>query len=117
MVAAATYERTAASFDIPNFVDVVMHSYRFDFGLAPPSALLMPGNRMEPEVVVLWENGVLVVGPRVEGLLHEELWVAGADGRSKPSHRDEELCVTVAVVGGAARVRGGGLDQGWRELG
>jgi len=30
-----TYERTAASFDNPDFVDVVIHSYRFDFGLAP----------------------------------------------------------------------------------
>lgn len=30
----ATYERTAKSFDNPDFVDVVIHSYRFDFGLA-----------------------------------------------------------------------------------
>lgn len=30
----ATFERTAASFDNPDFVDVVIHSYRFDFGLA-----------------------------------------------------------------------------------
>ncbi|TDK31381.1 alpha/beta hydrolase [Rhizobium deserti] len=29
-----TFERTAASFDNPDFVDVVVHSYRFDFGLA-----------------------------------------------------------------------------------
>ncbi|WP_430246110.1 alpha/beta fold hydrolase [Neorhizobium sp. DAR64861/K0K2] len=29
-----TFERTAASFDNPDFVDVVIHSYRFDFGLA-----------------------------------------------------------------------------------
>lgn len=28
-----TFERTAASFDNPDFVDVVIHSYRFDFGL------------------------------------------------------------------------------------
>jgi pimeloyl-ACP methyl ester carboxylesterase len=31
----ATYERTAASFDNPDFVDVVIHSYRHRFGLAP----------------------------------------------------------------------------------
>jgi pimeloyl-ACP methyl ester carboxylesterase len=31
----ATFARTAASFDNPDFVDVVVHSYRFDFGLAP----------------------------------------------------------------------------------
>ncbi|MDT8757632.1 alpha/beta hydrolase [Sphingomonas psychrotolerans] len=30
----ATFERTASSFDNPDFVDVVIHSYRFDFGLA-----------------------------------------------------------------------------------
>lgn len=28
----ATFERTAASFDNPDFIDVVIHSYRFDFG-------------------------------------------------------------------------------------
>ncbi|QGZ40400.1 pimeloyl-ACP methyl ester carboxylesterase [Pseudoduganella flava] len=30
----ATFDRTAASFDNPDFVDVAIHSYRFDFGLA-----------------------------------------------------------------------------------
>ena len=32
--ADATYERTAESFDNPDFVDVVIHAYRHDFGLA-----------------------------------------------------------------------------------
>jgi pimeloyl-ACP methyl ester carboxylesterase len=31
----ATYQRTAASFDNPDFVDVVIHSYRHRFGWAP----------------------------------------------------------------------------------
>jgi pimeloyl-ACP methyl ester carboxylesterase len=31
----ATFERTAASFDNPDFVEVVIHSYRHRFGLAP----------------------------------------------------------------------------------
>ncbi len=31
----ATYERTAASFDNPDFVEVVIHSYRHRFGWAP----------------------------------------------------------------------------------
>jgi pimeloyl-ACP methyl ester carboxylesterase len=31
----ATWERTAASFDNPDFVDVVVHSYRHRFGLVP----------------------------------------------------------------------------------
>ena len=30
----ATFERTAASFDNPDFVDIVVHAYRHDFGLA-----------------------------------------------------------------------------------
>lgn len=32
---AATYARTAAAFDNPDFVDVVIHSYRHRFGLVP----------------------------------------------------------------------------------
>jgi len=31
----ATYERTAQSFDNPDFVDIVIHSYRHRFGYAP----------------------------------------------------------------------------------
>jgi pimeloyl-ACP methyl ester carboxylesterase len=31
----ATYDRTAASFDNPDFVDVVIHSYRHRFGYVP----------------------------------------------------------------------------------
>ena len=31
----ATYARTASSFDNPDFVDVVVHSYRHRFGYAP----------------------------------------------------------------------------------
>ncbi len=31
----ATYDRTAASFDNPDFVDVVIHSYRHRYGLVP----------------------------------------------------------------------------------
>lgn len=30
----ATFGRTAAAFDNPDFVDVVIHAYRFSFGLA-----------------------------------------------------------------------------------
>jgi pimeloyl-ACP methyl ester carboxylesterase len=38
----ATFERTAVSFDNPDFVDVVIHSYRFDFGLAEGDPVLAP---------------------------------------------------------------------------
>jgi len=38
----ATYERTAQSFDNPDFVDVVIHSYRHRFGYAPGDPALEP---------------------------------------------------------------------------
>ena len=38
----ATYDRTAASFDNPDFVDVVIHSYRHRFGYAAGDASLEP---------------------------------------------------------------------------
>jgi pimeloyl-ACP methyl ester carboxylesterase len=38
----ATYERTAASFDNPDFVEVVIQSYRHRFGLAPGDPSLEP---------------------------------------------------------------------------
>jgi len=36
----ATYERTARSFDNPDFVDIVIHSYRHRFGYAPGAPAL-----------------------------------------------------------------------------
>jgi pimeloyl-ACP methyl ester carboxylesterase len=38
----ATYDRSAAAFDNPDFVDVVIHSYRHRFGYAPGEATLEP---------------------------------------------------------------------------
>jgi pimeloyl-ACP methyl ester carboxylesterase len=38
----ATYDRTAASFDNPDFVEVVIHSYRHRFGYAPGDPALEP---------------------------------------------------------------------------
>src|SRR5499426_1269283 len=38
----ATFERTAASFDNPDFVDVVIHSYRCRYGYAPGDPTLAP---------------------------------------------------------------------------
>lgn len=51
----ATFERTAPSFDNPDFVDVVIHSYRFDFGLAagdPAYEDLEARLRKKPEISV-----------------------------------------------------------------
>jgi pimeloyl-ACP methyl ester carboxylesterase len=38
----ATYARSATSFDNPDFVDVVIHSYRHRFGYAPGDPALEP---------------------------------------------------------------------------
>lgn len=38
----ATFERTAPSFDNPDFVDIVIHAYRFAFGLAAGDPALAP---------------------------------------------------------------------------
>lgn len=38
----ATFERTAASFDNPDFVDVVVHSYRHRYGLVPGDPAVEP---------------------------------------------------------------------------
>lgn len=51
----ATFERTASSFDNPDFVDVVIHSYRFDFGLAagdPTFDALEQKLRSKPKISV-----------------------------------------------------------------
>ena len=42
---AATFQRTAPSFDNPDFVDIVIHAYRFDFGLAAGDPELEPLER------------------------------------------------------------------------
>ena len=41
----ATYERTAASFDNPDFVAVAVHSYRHRYGLAPGDAAVEDSER------------------------------------------------------------------------
>ena len=43
---AATFEQSAASFDNPDFVDVVIHSYRHRFGLVPGDADLEHWERL-----------------------------------------------------------------------
>src|SRR5262249_15545768 len=42
----ATYERTATSFDNPDFVDVVIHSYRHRYGYAPGDPALDATERL-----------------------------------------------------------------------
>ncbi|HEY7300264.1 MAG TPA: alpha/beta hydrolase [Xanthobacteraceae bacterium] len=51
----ATYERTAASFDNPDFVDIVIHSYRHRYGYAPGDPDL---EQIEQRLAVLPQIGV-----------------------------------------------------------
>ena len=51
----ATYERTATSFDNPDFVDVVIHSYRHRYAYAPGDPALEPTERLlaaQPKIPV-----------------------------------------------------------------
>ena len=68
----ATYDRTAASFDNPDFVDVVIHSYRVRFGLtdgdpavAPTEALLRQQPRIGVPTVSLQGGGDGVFRPEL----------------------------------------------------
>ena len=70
----ATFERTAASFDNPDFVEVVIHSYRHRFGLAPGDPAV------EPSEERLARQPVIAV-PTV--VLH------GADNGVAPAQRSE----------------------------
>ena len=68
----ATYERTAKSFDNPDFVDIVIHSYRHRFGYAPGDPALEAIERRlaaqppisAPTIVIQGEgDGVNLAGP------------------------------------------------------
>jgi pimeloyl-ACP methyl ester carboxylesterase len=69
----ATYDRTAKSFDNPDFVDVVIHSYRHRFGYAPGDPafeaierqLAMQPAISVPTIAIQGEgDGVNVAGPQ-----------------------------------------------------
>ncbi len=68
----ATFERTAASFDNPDFVDVVVQSYRHRYGYAPGDPALEPIERhlaAQPAIAVptiVLEGGDDGVGPPEE---------------------------------------------------
>ncbi|MEO8057803.1 MAG: alpha/beta hydrolase [Burkholderiales bacterium] len=52
---AATFERSAAAFDHPDFVDVVIHSYKHRFGLVPGDPAYEPIERrlaLQPAIAV-----------------------------------------------------------------
>jgi pimeloyl-ACP methyl ester carboxylesterase len=60
----ATYERTAASFDNPDFVDVVIHSYRHRFGWTPGDPSL---EAIEERLTALPKIGVPTIVLHGEG--------------------------------------------------
>jgi pimeloyl-ACP methyl ester carboxylesterase len=74
----ATYERTAISFDNPDFVDVVIHSYRHRFGNAPGDPALEAIERRAaarppitvPTVVLQGEGNGIVVATRADTQAH-----------------------------------------------
>jgi pimeloyl-ACP methyl ester carboxylesterase len=105
----ATFERTAASFDNPDFVDVVIHSYRFGFGLAagdPAFEGLEARLRQKPKIAVpavtldgeddpLKPGGTADQAAMFTGL-HEHRTVRS--GHNLPQERPSEFADAVTTV-------------------
>src|SRR5436190_11168914 len=72
----ATYERTAASFDNPDFVDVVIHSYRHRYGYAPG----------DPDLEPIEQRLVAQPPIRVPTIVLQ----GGGDGVGTPQSRDDQ---------------------------
>ncbi len=116
--AEAVFERTAASFDNPDFVAVVIHSYRHRFGLAPgdPALAGIEGRlAVQPPIAVPTvsldgdADGVLAAGGTaghgrhfVGGYEHR---VVPGGGHNLPQERPEVFAGAVLDVG-AGRVGG-----------
>ena len=75
----ATFERTAASFDNPDFVDVVIHSYRHRYGLVEGDPAVLATERRlqaQPDITVPAvilrgaSDGVVAVGPPPDDSRH-----------------------------------------------
>jgi pimeloyl-ACP methyl ester carboxylesterase len=112
----ATFERTAASFDNPDFVDVVVHSYRHRYGLVPGDPRLESIEhrlRVQPAIDVPTisldgdDDGVAGVGPRPERVerftaRHERRRVAGC-GHNIPQEAPAAFAAAVLDVEAWAR--------------
>jgi pimeloyl-ACP methyl ester carboxylesterase len=106
----ATFDRTAGSFDNPDFVEVVIHSYRHRHGNAPGDPrfdslerLLAERRPITVPTVVLWgaEDGVAPAG-HVER--HMPQFPAGSEGRvvARAGHflpREQPAAVVEAMLG------------------
>jgi pimeloyl-ACP methyl ester carboxylesterase len=104
----ACYERSAAAFDNPDFVDVVIHSYRHRFGLVAGDPRLEPTERRlaeQPRIGVPSitldgaDDGVMPIGgsshhaPHFSGS-HEHRVVAGA-GHNLPQEAPQAFALAV----------------------
>jgi pimeloyl-ACP methyl ester carboxylesterase len=107
----ATYERSAAAFDHPDFVDVVIHSYRHRFGLVPGDPALEPIEQRlaaQPRISVPSitldgaDDGVMPIGgtahhaPHFAGR-HEHRVVPGA-GHNLPQEAPQAFAQAVQTV-------------------
>jgi len=104
----ATYERSADAFDNPDFVDVVIHSYRHRFGLVPGDPRLEPTERLlaaQPRIAVPSitldgaDDGVMSIGGTSHhaahfSARHEHRVVAGA-GHNLPQEAPQAFAQAV----------------------
>ena len=108
----ATFERTAVAFDNPDFVDVVIHSYRHRFGLVAGDPALADIERRlaaQPAITVPTisfdgsDDGVRSPAPAAHDASHFTRPALASVGAGRgPQH----------AAGGAARVRGRGARAG-----
>ena len=86
----ARYERSAAAFENPDFVDVVIHCYRFGFGLEPGDPALQPHeDLLAQQHPAIRLPAVTLDGTRDPLKLPAGLHIipACSSGRSRASHR------------------------------
>jgi pimeloyl-ACP methyl ester carboxylesterase len=107
----ATYERSAAAFDHPDFVDVVIHSYRHRFGLVPGDPALEPIEQRlaaQPSITVPSitldgaDDGVMPIGGTAHHARHfsgghEHRVVPGA-GHNLPQEAPQAFAQAVQAV-------------------
>ena len=86
----ATYERTAISFDNPDFVDVVIQSYRHRYGYAPGDPALEPIEEMlaaQPQIAVpaiALHGEASGVGPPAQSVQHARFFTGPYQRRVIP---------------------------------
>jgi len=114
----ATFERTAASFDNPDFVEVVIHSYRHRFGLVPGAARYEDDERflatlpaVEVPAIVLdpTEDPALRPRPRQE---HARSFPRLVDHRRIASGHDQPFDAPAEVADAVRRLHAHLVERG-----